>query len=285
MPPRRRPGGRGAQASETWYATRDAIAPVVRPGSQPPCPARLLGSRPPWMSPRILGRSSRLRFPAARSSPRTLEGRHRSARRGLGLAARVPRPGTVISATPAAITRPAMFHCTPARPTAAQPARACRIRCPRPRGRRRTAAHFRGQKLRQKLPRQAERRPPRSRIVPGQRRWRWDLNPRKGCPLTRFRVLRTTVHRRPPMFMTSANRRPAAAGERPGTRVNETQTEPTPRIDRRPPTRPWRARSVQRTGSTQSQVSPLRRSVSSGCLVRIASRAAMIRPVVALARR
>jgi hypothetical protein len=28
-------------------------------------------------------------------------------------------------------------------------------------------------------------------------RWRWDLNPRRGCPLTHFRVLRTTVHRRP----------------------------------------------------------------------------------------
>src|SRR5438552_17154080 len=28
------------------------------------------------------------------------------------------------------------------------------------------------------------------RIVPGQWRWRWDLNPRKGCPFTRFRGVR-----------------------------------------------------------------------------------------------
>src|SRR5216684_3538253 len=27
-------------------------------------------------------------------------------------------------------------------------------------------------------------------ITPGQRRWRWDLNPRRGCPLTRFRGVR-----------------------------------------------------------------------------------------------
>jgi hypothetical protein len=57
-------------------------------------------------------------------------------------------------------------------------------------------------------------------------RWRWDLNPRKGCPFTRFRVLRTTVHHRPPAFLTSANRRPAVAGERLRTGVNETKTEP-----------------------------------------------------------
>jgi hypothetical protein len=34
-------------------------------------------------------------------------------------------------------------------------------------------------------------------IIAGQRRWRWDLNPRKTCAFTRFRVLRTTVHWRP----------------------------------------------------------------------------------------
>ena len=27
-------------------------------------------------------------------------------------------------------------------------------------------------------------------VVPGQQRWRWDLNPRRGCPLTRFRGVR-----------------------------------------------------------------------------------------------
>ena len=55
------------------------------------------------------------------------------------------------------------------------------------------------------------------------------MNPRKTCAFTRFRVLRTTVHHCPPMFMTSPGRRPAAAGERPRTGVNEPQTEPMPR--------------------------------------------------------
>src|SRR5438046_8391459 len=27
-------------------------------------------------------------------------------------------------------------------------------------------------------------------VLVGQRRWRWDLNPRRGCPLTRFRGVR-----------------------------------------------------------------------------------------------
>ena len=57
----------------------------------------------------------------------------------------------------------------------------------------------------------------RVRIIAGQWRWRWDLNPRKTCAFTRFRVLRTTVHHRPPAFVTSADIRPAAAGERPRT--------------------------------------------------------------------
>src|SRR5215471_15475336 len=55
----------------------------------------------------------------------------------------------------------------------------------------------------------------------GQWRWRRDLNPRKTCAFTRFRVLRTAVHHCPPMSMTSPGRRPAAAGERPRTEVNE----------------------------------------------------------------
>ena len=52
------------------------------------------------------------------------------------------------------------------------------------------------------------------------------MNPRKGCPFTRFRVLRTTVHHRPPASLTSADRQSVSTGERPGTEVNETQTEP-----------------------------------------------------------
>jgi hypothetical protein len=53
-------------------------------------------------------------------------------------------------------------------------------------------------------------------------------------PIARFRVLRTTVHHRPPAFVTSPNRRPAAAGERPRTGVNEPKTEPRPRTATNP---------------------------------------------------
>src|SRR6266516_5687922 len=67
-------------------------------------------------------------------------------------------------------------------------------------------------------------------LATSQRRWRWDLNPRRGCPLTRFRGLRTTVHHRPPASLTSTDKRPVSAGERPGTGVNETQTEPQPLV-------------------------------------------------------
>ena len=62
--------------------------------------------------------------------------------------------------------------------------------------------------------------------IAGQQRWRWDLNPRRGCPLTRFRVLRIAVHHRPPVFVTSADRMPTVAGERLRTGVNEPETEP-----------------------------------------------------------
>ena len=55
-----------------------------------------------------------------------------------------------------------------------------------------------------------------TRIIAGQQRWRWDLNPRKGCPLTRFRVLRTTVHHRPLASLTSADRQPRSPVNGPG---------------------------------------------------------------------
>src|SRR6266550_6772614 len=65
----------------------------------------------------------------------------------------------------------------------------------------------------------------RTRIAPGQWRWRWDLNPRRGCPLTRFRVLRTSVHQWPPPSVTCPNMIGVVAGERCRTGVNETETE------------------------------------------------------------
>jgi hypothetical protein len=52
------------------------------------------------------------------------------------------------------------------------------------------------------------------RIVAGQWRWRWDLNPRKGCPFTRFRGLRSVIHHRPGAYVTCAGARTTVAGER-----------------------------------------------------------------------
>jgi hypothetical protein len=51
----------------------------------------------------------------------------------------------------------------------------------------------------------------------------WDLNPRRGCPLTRFRGLRSAVHHRPRAYLTWSGKRSGLAGERPCTGVNETQ--------------------------------------------------------------
>ena len=65
----------------------------------------------------------------------------------------------------------------------------------------------------------------RERARPAER-WRWDLNPRRGCPLTRFRGLRRAIHHRPRAYLTWAGRRFAFAGERLRTGVNETKTEP-----------------------------------------------------------
>jgi hypothetical protein len=63
-------------------------------------------------------------------------------------------------------------------------------------------------------------------VVPGQQAVEVGFEPRRGCPLTRFRVLRTSVHHRPPTSLTSTDWRPVVAGERSRTGVNETKTEP-----------------------------------------------------------
>src|SRR5215471_8969294 len=77
----------------------------------------------------------------------------------------------------------------------------------------------------------------RTGVCAGQWRWRWDLNPRKTCAFTRFRVLRTTVHRRPSASVACANTTRSATGERWRTGVNETRTE-----TRRGSLLPWRPR-------------------------------------------
>src|SRR5665647_1382769 len=68
--------------------------------------------------------------------------------------------------------------------------------------------------------------------TPGQRtfaddheRWRWDLNPRTGYPVTRFRVLRTHVQARSPASATCSTRPSAGVTEPPRTTTNETRTE------------------------------------------------------------
>src|SRR5262249_59126561 len=72
-------------------------------------------------------------------------------------------------------------------------------------------------------------------VLAGQWRWRRDLNPRKTCAFTRFRVLRTAVHHRPPVLVTSADRMPAVAGERLRTGVNEPKLSPEPGAAGLPP--------------------------------------------------
>ena len=57
-------------------------------------------------------------------------------------------------------------------------------------------------------------------------RWRWDLNPRRGCPLTRFRGVRPAIRHRPSVYRTWAESWFAFAGEQLRTGVNETETEP-----------------------------------------------------------
>ena len=58
-------------------------------------------------------------------------------------------------------------------------------------------------------------------------RWRWDLNPRTGCPVTRFRVLRTHVQERS-SASTPCSTSPAATFPEPSrTTANETKTETT----------------------------------------------------------
>src|ERR1019366_3903818 len=56
-------------------------------------------------------------------------------------------------------------------------------------------------------------------------RWRWDLNPRTGYPVTRFRVLRTHVQARSPTSTTCSTRPSADVTEPPRTTTNETRTE------------------------------------------------------------
>src|SRR5215472_16006080 len=64
-------------------------------------------------------------------------------------------------------------------------------------------------------------------VLAGQRRRRWDLIPRRACPLTRFRELRWAIHSRSGVSRTWAGRRFALAAEQLRTGVNETETEPT----------------------------------------------------------
>jgi hypothetical protein len=61
-----------------------------------------------------------------------------------------------------------------------------------------------------------------------QRGWSRNLRPPMGSTFSRFRVLRTTIHRRSRAFLTRYSGRPASARERLRTGVNETKTETRP---------------------------------------------------------
>ena len=56
-------------------------------------------------------------------------------------------------------------------------------------------------------------------------RWRWDLNPRTGFPVTRFRVLRTRVQPRSSASAACSTRLSVAVAELARTTTNETRTE------------------------------------------------------------
>src|SRR5664280_1466778 len=56
-------------------------------------------------------------------------------------------------------------------------------------------------------------------------RWRWDLSPRTGYPVTRFRVLRTHVQVRSSTSATCSTDLSAGVTEPPRTTTNETITE------------------------------------------------------------
>jgi hypothetical protein len=79
-------------------------------------------------------------------------------------------------------------------------------------------------------------------------RWRWDLNPRTGYPVTRFRVLRTHVQARSPTSTTCSTRPSADVTEPPRTTTNETRTETrsalasSAGLGPQPPTAPMTAR-------------------------------------------
>src|SRR5674476_870547 len=62
-------------------------------------------------------------------------------------------------------------------------------------------------------------------VADNHERWRWDLNPRTGYPVTRFRVLRTHVQARSPASATCSTRPSAGVTEPPRTTTNETRTE------------------------------------------------------------
>jgi hypothetical protein len=78
------------------------------------------------------------------------------------------------------------------------------------------------------LPSGVCRRPrtPKQRTSTNDReRWRWDLNPRTGYPVTRFRVLRTHVQARSETSAPCSTGRSASVAEPSRTTTNETRTE------------------------------------------------------------
>jgi hypothetical protein len=83
------------------------------------------------------------------------------------------------------------------------------------------------------LPSRSQNRTARSRCCTGDRlRPKWSQielrRPLKAESVARFRGLRSVIHHWPGLYLTWAERRPAFAGERLWTGVNETKTETRP---------------------------------------------------------
>jgi len=88
-------------------------------------------------------------------------------------------------------------------------------------------------------------------VSAGQWRWRWDLNPRMSCPITRFRVLRGTVHRWFPPSAACSSAHLGDGGGQCRTEVNETKTE-TNQLPLTGPVAPIRRRTFVGTLLAQS---------------------------------
>src|ERR1019366_891147 len=102
-------------------------------------------------------------------------------------------------------------------------------------------------------------------VADNHERWRWDLNPRTGSPVTRFRVLRTHVQARSSASATCSTTPSASVTEPPRTTTNETTTETRSAVASsaglgpQRPTLPMRARLLTASSLVHVNSQPLLR--------------------------